>query len=140
MRKDKLINMADLSAFFTRLHPEFSSSIPAGFLDSLLRHYNYTVLQEVKESLYYYNEEQISREIQNYLFAVSFEPGTDGHQPLHRRQKLEITERLLRSDREPPSGQRKSIGDSALPFGSAVQKQYTASDTDPGNNGGREGR
>jgi hypothetical protein len=38
--------------------------------------YDYTVLQEVKESLYYYNEEQISREIQNYIFAVSFEPGT----------------------------------------------------------------
>jgi hypothetical protein len=37
--------------------------------------YNYQVLQEVKESLYYYNEEQISREIQNYLFAVNFEPG-----------------------------------------------------------------
>ena len=37
--------------------------------------YNYTVLQEVKESLYYYNEERISRDIQNYLFAVNFEPG-----------------------------------------------------------------
>ena len=33
------------------------------------------VLQEVKESLYYYNEEQIAREIQNYLFAINFETG-----------------------------------------------------------------
>ena len=76
VRKDKLINMADLYQFFTRLHPEYSELIPAGFLHSLMRYYNYTVLQEVKESLYYYNEQQISREIQNYLFAVSFEPAT----------------------------------------------------------------
>ena len=75
-RKDKLITMADLYGYFTRLHPELAELIPEGFLDSLLRLYNYTVLQEVKESLYYYNEEQIAREIQNYLFAVNFEPGT----------------------------------------------------------------
>ncbi len=49
-------------------------SIPSGFIDSLIRMYNYTVLQEVKESLYYYNERQIAREIMNYLFAVNFEP------------------------------------------------------------------
>jgi len=75
-RKDKLINMADLRAFCTQVYPEIAGSVPDGFLDSLLRMYDYTVLQEVKESLYYYNEEQISREIRNYIFAVNFEPGT----------------------------------------------------------------
>jgi hypothetical protein len=73
--KDRLINMSTLHRFFTKAHPELAEMIPKGFLDSLLRMYNYQVLQEVKESLYYYNEEQISREIQNYLFAVNFEPG-----------------------------------------------------------------
>jgi len=33
------------------------------------------VLQEVKESLYCYNEERISKEIQNYLFAINFDIG-----------------------------------------------------------------
>jgi len=33
------------------------------------------VLQEVKESLYYYNEERISKDIQNYLFCINFELG-----------------------------------------------------------------
>ena len=47
-----------------------------GFLDSLLKMYNHSVLQEVKEALYYYNEEQISREIQNYLFGINFEIGS----------------------------------------------------------------
>ncbi len=75
-RKDKLINMADLRNFCTQIYPEIAGSVPDGFLDSLLRMYDYTVLQEVKESLYYYNEEQISRDIQNYIFAVNFEPGS----------------------------------------------------------------
>jgi hypothetical protein len=52
------------------------SLIPDGFLDSLLRMYDYNLLQEVKESLYYYNEEQIARDIKNYLFALNFETGT----------------------------------------------------------------
>jgi hypothetical protein len=51
------------------------ASIPDGFMDSLRRFYNYTVLQEVKESVYFYNESSISREIRNYLFAVNFEAG-----------------------------------------------------------------
>jgi predicted Ser/Thr protein kinase len=74
-RKDNLINMQVLVNYFTKVRPDLGKSIPEGFLDSLLRLYNFTVLQEVKESLYYYNEEQISREIQNYLFAINFETG-----------------------------------------------------------------
>lgn len=73
-KHDKLINMSMLCDFFTRKKRDLLQSIPGGFLDSLVRMYNYTVLQEVKESLYYYNERQISRDILNYLFAVNFEP------------------------------------------------------------------
>jgi len=73
---NKLINMSQLCNFFTKSRKELSEMIPDGFLDSLLRMYDYTILQEVKESLYYYNEEQISRDIQNYLFAINFEPGS----------------------------------------------------------------
>jgi predicted Ser/Thr protein kinase len=76
-REDKLINMSTLNKFFTQYRKELSESIPKGFLDSLLRMYNYTILQEVKESLYLYNDEQISRDIQNYLFSINFEIGSD---------------------------------------------------------------
>jgi len=76
-REDKLINMSTLNKFFTQYRKELSDSIPKGFLDSLLRMYNYTILQEVKESLYLYNDEQISRDIQNYLFSINFEIGSD---------------------------------------------------------------
>ncbi len=93
-RKDHLINMAVLHKFFTMVHKELSDSIPYGFLDSLLRMYDYTILQEVKESLYYYNEERISRDIQNYLFAVNFEPGTV-ETCRFTGEKIEITEEFF---------------------------------------------
>ena len=54
-KEDKLINMSDLCNFFTKARKEIRDLIPQGFLDSLLRMYDYTILQEVKESLYYYN-------------------------------------------------------------------------------------
>jgi predicted Ser/Thr protein kinase len=72
-REDKLIDMSMLGIFFRKYCKKDKSFLP---LDSLLRMYNYSVLQSVKESLYDYNEEQIARDIQNYMFAVNFEPGT----------------------------------------------------------------
>jgi predicted Ser/Thr protein kinase len=74
-KKDKLINMAMVCNFFRKSRGDLACSVPEGFLDSLVRFYNYTVLQEVKESLYFYNEERISKDIQNYLFAINFETG-----------------------------------------------------------------
>lgn len=74
-REDKLIDMSMLGLFFRKYCKKDKTILPMGFLDSLLRMYNYSVLQSVKESLYYYNEEQIAKDIQNYMFAVNFEPG-----------------------------------------------------------------
>jgi predicted Ser/Thr protein kinase len=90
-RKDKLINMSMLYSFFTGVHRDLGEVLPEGFLASLMRMYNYTVLQEVKESLYYYNEQQISRDIQNYLFAVNFEHGTEITSRF-TGEKLQVTE------------------------------------------------
>ncbi|HEY6874407.1 MAG TPA: serine protein kinase PrkA [Geobacteraceae bacterium] len=123
-RKDKMISMAELYAYFTRLHPELTGQIPAGFLDSLLRMYNYTVLQEVKESLYSYNEEQISREIQNYLFAISFEPGT-AVTSRFTGDKLEVTEPFFEAIEVRLLGGGVER-DKALVFRRDTQKEYTA--------------
>jgi len=90
-REGRLINMSTLYNFFTNVRKDLNTSVPDGFLDSLIHLYDYTVLQEVKESLYYYNEEQISRDIQNYLFAVNFEPGSV-ETCKFTGDKLEITE------------------------------------------------
>lgn len=90
-KENKLINMSTLCTFFRKYHRPL---IPAGFLDSLLRMYNYTILQGVKESLYYFNEEQIARDVQNYIFAVNFELGTV-ETCQFTGEKLAITEEFL---------------------------------------------
>lgn len=123
-RKDKRINMADLYGYFTRLHPELTGQIPAGFLDSLLRMYNYTVLQEVKESLYSYNEEQISREIQNYLFAINFESGSAVVSSF-TGDKLEVSEAFFEAIEARLLGGRVER-EKALAFRRDTQKEYTA--------------
>lgn len=116
----KLIDMSMLGKFFRKFAKEEKSTIPPKFLDSLLQMYNYIVLQEVKESLYYYNEDQIAIDIQNYMFAVNFDPGTT-EKCIFTGEKLNITEpffsriesRLLADPQE------------AASFRSDVQKTYT---------------
>ncbi len=74
-REGSLIDMKSLCRFFES-RKAWQELIPDGFIESLCRMYNYTILQEVKEALYYYNEEQIEKEIKNYLFAINFESGS----------------------------------------------------------------
>lgn len=75
-KEGAMIDMATLYSFFHK-HEGWMKLIPDGFLDSLLHMYNYTIMQEIKESLYYYNEAQIARDLKNYIFAVNFEKGTE---------------------------------------------------------------
>jgi predicted Ser/Thr protein kinase len=70
-REDRLISMPDLCTFFKKLDAQPKRMIPTGFLSSLLRMYDYSILQQVKEALYYYNEEQIAKDIKNYISAVT---------------------------------------------------------------------
>ncbi len=122
-KEDKLINMSDLCKFFTKIHKDVKDLIPAGFLDSLLRMYDYTILQEVKESLYYYNEEQISREIQNYLFAINFEIGSV-ETCTYTGEKLEINEEYLAGIERRLLG-NKADSSQRISFRKASQKEYT---------------
>lgn len=50
-------------------------SVPSGFVDALNNLYDFNILEEVKESLYFYNEAKMKRDIKNYLFALNYEPG-----------------------------------------------------------------
>ena len=93
-RGDKLIDMAMLVKFFKKYCKQDRDILPPDFLESLLHMYNYSVLQEVKESLYYYNEEQIAVDIKNYIFAVNFDPGTSA-ECTFTGEKLLISEDLF---------------------------------------------
>jgi predicted Ser/Thr protein kinase len=123
-KEDKMINMSQLCNFFTKSRKELSELIPNGFLDSLLRNYDYTILQEVKESLYYYNEEQISRDIQNYLFAVNFEPGAV-ETCTYTNERLEISEEFFEGLERRFLGP-KVAQDERRRFRKDTQKEYTS--------------
>ena len=123
-RKDKLIDMAMLCLFFKEKRKDLAKSIPDGFLESLLNYYDYTVLQQVKECLYYYNEEQIAKDIQNYMFAVNFEPGSS-ETCQFTGEKLDITEDYFQSmEARLISGQADPAKQAA--FRREVQKEYTS--------------
>lgn len=120
---DRLINMSALMNFFIKSRKDLNEQIPVGFLESLVRLYDYTILQEVKESLYYYNEEQISKDIQNYLFAINFEPGTV-ETCKYTGEKLEITEAFLNDIENRILGGRVDRY-SLFNFRYDTQKEYT---------------
>ena len=48
-KEDRLINMPDLCTFFSKLYDQPKSLISGEFLESLLRMYDYSILQQVKE-------------------------------------------------------------------------------------------
>jgi len=62
--------------------------------------YNCAVLQEVKEALHYYNEEQISRDVQNSIFAVNFDLGSK-EKCTYTGEEIEMTEDFFSPDRNP---------------------------------------
>ena len=93
-REDVLINMPVLCTFFKGVMKEFPKMVPDGFLESLLRMYDYNVLQQVKESLYYYNEEQIAKDIKNYISALTFEMDSEA-KCLFTGEEIHVTEAFL---------------------------------------------
>ncbi len=123
-KEDSLINMSALNNYFTNVRKDLSRSIPSGFIDALLHMYNYTVLQEVKEALYYFNEDKISQDIQNYMFAVSFEPNTE-EICKYTGDRLEITEDFFRSIENHLLGS-KTVNAKRLSFRKDVQKEYAS--------------
>ncbi len=124
-KKNKIITMAMVCGFFNKFRNGSAGLIPDGFLDSLVCQYNYTVLQEVKEALYYYNEDNISREIQNYLFAVNFESGRT-EKCIFTGEEIEITEEFFEAV------ERRILGEDSTAvqrrnFREEVQNQYASS-------------
>ena len=124
VREDKLIDMSTLCLFFSKVREDLSRSIPERFLISLLDMYDYTILQEVKESLYYYNEAQIARDIQNYLFASNFETGNTVTCSFTGDQ-IEISDAFFESV------ERRLLGEDQeetvrLAFREETQKEYTS--------------
>ncbi|MCP4724959.1 MAG: serine protein kinase PrkA, partial [bacterium] len=76
------------------------------------------------ESLFYYNEKQISKDIQNYIFAVNFEPGIV-EKCNYTGDKVDISEEFYSNIEEKLIG---TIADTTIRknYRKATQKEYTA--------------
>lgn len=92
---DEQIGMKQVAMFFHQLPDKFRAHIPNGFIESLFKIYEINILQEVKEAIFQYNDAQISRSIQNYLFALNFEYGEVVKSP-YTGDELEISEEFLK--------------------------------------------
>ena len=90
--KPNLINMNNVADFFRQQinKEQRDQNIPKNFINSLQNWYNYRVLSEVKESLYFYNEEQITEIVLHYLFAVNYDVGANVRCPWTGRT-VEVT-------------------------------------------------
>jgi len=69
-----LITMDNVKSYFIdneTLRPYF----PDGFISSLEALYDYNILHQIKESLYFFSEKQIQKHILDYLFAINFDIG-----------------------------------------------------------------
>jgi predicted Ser/Thr protein kinase len=124
-KDNQLINMSMLFKFFSKYNKEKENNqISEPFLVSLVQMYNYTVLQEVKESLYYYNEEEISRHIKQYIFACNYEPGT--RQTCHfTGENIDINDDFFDNFEARIFQTPKTITE-RLTFRNDIQKEYTS--------------
>jgi len=92
---ENLITMLDVINFF-KDDAELLSKIPSGFIDSLENLYDYEVLQQIKESIYYFSKKQISKEILDYLFALNYDIGVT-EKNFYTNERIEITEELYKN-------------------------------------------
>jgi len=71
---NNLITMNNVKEFFMSnesMKPYFSEE----FINAIEALYDYNVLQQIKESLYYFSEKQIRKYILDYLFAINYDMG-----------------------------------------------------------------
>jgi predicted Ser/Thr protein kinase len=90
----KQITMDMVEKFFLSKE-EYKKLIPADFLSSIVDLYDYNIMQEIKTSLYHYNNRKISYDIQDYLFAINFNLGTQ-KTSIYTGKELDITDEYLR--------------------------------------------
>jgi hypothetical protein len=123
-KEDKFISMSTVYYYFTKAKKDLSKLISREFLDSLIRMYDYTILQEVRESLYYYNKSRISKDIQNYLFSTNFEIGTR-QICQYTGESIEVSEDFFKLIEDRLLGASADMKKRTA-FRAEIQKEYTS--------------
>lgn len=121
--RQSLINMLNLADFFKhKIEREArNQNIPKGFLASLVDSYDYVVLGEVKESLYFYNEVRIEEDILHYLWAVNYDVGHKGI-CLDTAKEVDVTADFMKLVASRLAG-REMSNEVVMGFGQEIQKR-----------------
>lgn len=86
------ISINDVVSFFNHdVSNEIRDKIPENIIESIESYYDYIVLQQIKECIYFYNRQQITRDILNYFYAINFDLGQEIVCP-YTNEKLQLTE------------------------------------------------
>ena len=120
-----LINMDNVDDFFKHRigRDRRDENIPKNFLASLIGSYDYVVLNEMKEAMYFYNREQISRDILNYLYAINYDMGIKVMCPF-TNEEVEVTMIFIKLMASRITGREITDSD-AVKFAQETQKKYT---------------
>ncbi|OGF75358.1 hypothetical protein A3C77_00480 [Candidatus Giovannonibacteria bacterium RIFCSPHIGHO2_02_FULL_45_13] len=123
--KPNLINMGHVTEYFKHGigRDRRDKYIPPDFMVSLVKWYDYTVLSEIKEALYFYNKDQIMEDILNYLCAVSYDIGSKAICPSTGKE-LEVTLDYLKALGTCFTGKEMS-NNAARNYAEEIQKRYT---------------
>lgn len=122
--KAGLISMRDIASYFKHKIPKDfrDKNIPKNFIDSLVNGYNYRVLNEVKESLYFFNLNQVSEQILHYLHATNYDIGVENKCEWTGKE-VAVTIDLFKTVGECLSGREIDIK-TALNLAKDIQERY----------------
>ena len=122
----RLISIENVGEFFRhRTDKDFrGAKIPQGFLDALINSYDYAVLNQVKEALYFSNQEQITKDILHFLCAVNHDPGVMVRCG-YTGEEIEVTVDFFKLIGSIITGKSMN-NDEALSYAREIQKKYAA--------------
>lgn len=123
--KFNLITMANVIDFFEHRVDKRTNedNISPDFIKSLVDWYDFTVLCEVKEALYFYNKEQIQEDILNYLCAVNYDPDGRKVKCEYTHKDIEVTIELFKMVGGYITGEQMNDR-VALRHAQSIQKKY----------------
>lgn len=93
--KPQSITMLDVLDF-VKNENALQNQITQKFAQTLFTLYEFNILDEVKEAMYFYNEEKMTKDIKNYLFALNFDIGQTVHCP-YTNDTFEVNEYFFQS-------------------------------------------
>lgn len=122
--RPNLINMDNVDDFFKHQigRDKRDAYIPKNFLASLIDSYDYAVLNEMKGAMYFYNKDQIAKDILNYLYAVNYDLGMEIECPF-TGEKIQVTKDFLKSIATRIAGRDMNDQD-VVKFVQDTQKKY----------------